>query len=221
MEPTKHPLKQIALFSELSASTLARIANVAIRRTYAEDESISVEGERYTSAYFLTSGEVGIFRIAPSGREQVLVRLGAGKAFNVVPAFQPESTNHASARALSEVTLYAVLADDLQRLIAACPDLGVALLWNFAGRLAHLTDMVESLALYSVRGRLARFLLDQADAGPLAQRWTQSEIASYLGTVREMVSRILRAFVDAGLIRIERSHIVLLDREALENEALS
>jgi CRP/FNR family transcriptional regulator len=70
-----------------------------------------------------------------------------------------------------------------------------------------------------VRGRLARFLLEQAEAGAVTRRWTQEEIAAYLGTVRDMVGRTLRAFADAGLVRLERQRIVLLDREGLEAEA--
>jgi CRP-like cAMP-binding protein len=98
---------------------------------------------------------------------------------------------------------------------------------DFADRLDHLTNLVEDLSLRTVRGRLARFLLEHAppgpsgsiDAGGVTRRWTQDEIAAHLGTVRDMVGRTLRSFGDAGLIRMDRQRIVLLDREALEAEA--
>jgi CRP/FNR family transcriptional regulator len=66
---------------------------------------------------------------------------------------------------------------------------------------------------------LARFLIEQADAGTLSRGWTQDEIAAHLGTVRDMVSRTLRAFNDAGLIHSQRQSILLLDRRGLEEEA--
>ncbi|MEA3396118.1 MAG: helix-turn-helix domain-containing protein [Chloroflexota bacterium] len=50
-------------------------------------------------------------------------------------------------------------------------------------------------------------------------RWTQEEIAAQLGTVREVVSRTLRAFVKEGVIKMERQHISVLDLEALERAA--
>jgi CRP/FNR family transcriptional regulator len=93
------------------------------------------------------------------------------------------------------------------------------ILRDFADRLAHLTDLVADLSLHSVRARLARFLLEQAAGGQITQRWTQDAIAAHLGTVRDMVGRSLRAFADAGLIRLARNRIVLLDREGLEKEA--
>ncbi len=50
-------------------------------------------------------------------------------------------------------------------------------------------------------------------------RWTQEEIGTQLGTVREMVSRTLCVFVKVGLIKIERQHITVLDSETLKCEA--
>ena len=47
------------------------------------------------------------------------------------------------------------------------------------------------------------------------------DIWAHLGTVRDMVGRTLRSFADAGLLRMDRDHIVLLDREGLETEAES
>jgi hypothetical protein len=58
-----------------------------------------------------------------------------------------------------------------------------------------------------------------AEADRVTRRWTQEEIAAHLGTVRDMVGRTLRAFADAGLVRMERQCIMLLDREGLEAEA--
>jgi len=100
------------------------------------------------------------------------------------------------------------------------------MLREFANRLDHLTNLVEDLSLRTVRGRLARFLLEHAPAGPsettnasgVTLRWTQDEIAAHLGTVRDMVGRTLRSFGDAGLVRMDRQRIVLLDREGLEAE---
>ncbi|MCX7681175.1 MAG: helix-turn-helix domain-containing protein [Anaerolineae bacterium] len=75
-----------------------------------------------------------------------------------------------------------------------------------------------------MRGRLARFLLEHVEEGKgkpeaVSRRWTQEEIAAQIGTVREVVGRTLRAFARAGLLKVERHRIVLLDREGLEEEA--
>jgi len=227
METTVQALRRNSLFASLPDKTLARVANVVIRRTYAPGETVIFEGDPCQAAYFVAEGQVRVYRLSPAGREQVLVRLGPGQAFNTAPPFKPHGVNHATVQALTPATLYAITCKDFHRLVGECPEVALAILQDFAGRLDHLTNLVEDLSLRTVRGRLARFLLEHAstelsgtaEASEVTQRWTQEEIAAHLGTVRDMVGRTLRAFTDAGLVRMERQRIMLLDREGLEAEA--
>jgi CRP/FNR family cyclic AMP-dependent transcriptional regulator len=219
MEAKPAALRRIILFADLSDDALSHIARVAAPRTCGQGEMIILEGEPCRAAYFVTAGQVRAYRNSPSGREQVLMQLGAGQAFNLVPLFHGQGLNHASVQAITPVTLEVISREDLQQLVRESPELALALLHDLAQRLNHLTDLVESLSLRTVRGRLARFLLDHVEENTVSRRWTQDEIAARLGTVRDMVGRTLRAFADAGLVRMERDHIVLLDRAGLESEA--
>lgn len=212
-------LRQFDLFAHLSNTALERIDDVIVERTFAPDTLIVVEGDPCDAAYFVASGEVQVYRMSSQGRQQVLVRLGPGQSFNVVPVFEANGEARASVVTLTDTTLFVVRKDDFLRTIHTCPELAMVILRDFASRLTHLTDLVEDLALRSVRGRLARFLLQQADGEHLTQRWTQDDIAAQLGTVRDMVGRSLRSLIDAGMIRIERGRIILQNREALELEA--
>ncbi len=212
-------LRNISLFADLSGDALACVARVVVRRAYAPDETIIVASLPCQAAYFIAEGQVRVYRISPDGREQVLARLGPGQSFNTVPPFQPHGVNHATVQAITATTLYAISGDDLCWLVGEWPELALAILQDFADRLDHLTDLVEDLSLRTVRGRLARFLLERAEVDAVTRRWTQAEIAAHLGTVRDMVGRTLRAFADAGFVQMERQRIVLLDREGLEAEA--
>jgi len=71
------------------------------------------------------------------------------------------------------------------------------------------------LSLYAVRARLARFLIELADLTPSTAGWTQDEIAAHIGTVRDVVGRLLRDFEGAGLIQRQQGKIILLNREKL------
>jgi CRP/FNR family transcriptional regulator len=219
MEITAQALRRIPLFRSLSDDALARMARMVHARTAVPGETIIFEGDSCEAAYFIAEGQVRVSRLSRSGREQVLARLGSGQAFNTVPPFQPNGVNHATVEALTPATLYVITSDDFRRLVGECAELALVVLRDFADRLDHLTDLVEDLSLHTVRGRLARFLLEHAEAEGVSRRWTQEEIAAHLGTVRDMVGRTLRAFADAGLVRMERERIFLLDREGLEAEA--
>lgn len=218
MTRARTALRAVALFAGLSETALRQVAQVAVMRTYAPGELLLLEGDPGKTAYFIIAGEVRIYRLAPNGREQVLTLLGPGHSFNTVTAFSSANAP-ANAETMTETTLFAIPGSDLQRLAQTCPEFALALLRDFADRLTHLTDLAADLGLRSVRGRLARFLLEQGEGATLTRRWTQDEIAAQLGTVRDVVGRTLRAFVAAGLIRVDRDRIALLDRAALEREA--
>jgi CRP/FNR family cyclic AMP-dependent transcriptional regulator len=218
-EPTTQALRRISLFADLSDEALARVARAAYARTYAAGEVVMFEGDPCEAVYFVLEGQVRVYRLSAAGREQVLTRLGPGSTFNTVPPFESGSVNHATVEAVTPVSLCIMTSEDFLRLVGECTELALAILRDFATRLDHLTNLVEDLSLHTVRGRLARFLLEHADVGGVTRRWTQEEMAAHLGTVRDMVGRTLRAFADAGLVRMDRQRIVLLDREGLEAEA--
>jgi CRP/FNR family transcriptional regulator len=121
--------------------------------------------------------------------------------------------------AVSEVTLYSIPCRQFHRILRQHQEVAVAVSEHLAGEVRRLSDMVESLALHTVRTRLARFLLSTVEDTDSPRRWTQEEIAAHIGTVREMVGRSLRAFADEGWIRRQRGRIAIVDRQGLEHEA--
>jgi len=123
--------------------------------------------------------------------------LGPGDTFNDV-AVLDGGPNPASAAAITDALLWVIMRDEMQRLAQVYPVLAWALIESIARRARHLVAMVEYLSLRSVKSRLARLLLNEAEraakAGELdrSQMVTQSEMAARLGTVREIIGRALR-----------------------------
>ena len=194
-------LSGIKLFRDLSTSTQDKVAQVCIQRSYGRGELIQIAGDPCEAVYFIRSGVVQVLRSSPEGREQVMVTLSAGDMFNAIPPLTDQAVNRGTVRALSDVNLIAMRVDDYHTLLENNNEFANLMLKEFAHRLSHLTDLVENLALYPVRARLARFLLKEADQPEIHTAWTQDEIAAQLGTVRDVIGRTLRAFEDAGYLR--------------------
>jgi CRP/FNR family transcriptional regulator len=149
-----------------------------------------------------------------------LRRLEPGGTFNDV-AVLDGGPNPASAAATADTTLLVFSRADIRRLAEAYPALAWAFIESIARRARHLVEMVEDLALRSVKARLARLLLAEAErsAGQgeicRGQMMTQAEMAARLGTVREIVGRALRELADERLIALDRHRIVIADRAGL------
>jgi DNA-binding GntR family transcriptional regulator len=86
----------------------------------------------------------------------------------------------------------------------------------------YLVSLVTDLSLRPVTGRLARLLLDDAVDDVLERpRWyTQAELAGRLGTVPDVVQRVLRGMENDGYIVVDRNQIHIVDRQALTEIAL-
>jgi len=88
-------------------------------------------------------------------------------------------------------------------------------------RVQFASEIVEKLAFQPLTGRVARLLLEQFPAGQnvVPRHLTLDEMASRVGTTREMVCRILYRFAEAGAIQINRTEFVFTDRDILESYA--
>ena len=213
-------LERIGLFSGLSAIGQCTLSAVATVRTYEDGQLIVLEGDGDAPVFFVLCGTVRVYRTNMEGREQNLIHLHAGDGFNMPAAFVDHGMTPASAVAIGAVELLAISGPDFRRIASETPEIALAVLSDLAQKLHHLTNLSHDLGLRSVRGRLARFVLEYAqgkEQSPI--RWTHQEIAAQIGTVREVVSRTLRAFVKEGLIEMQRHRMVVRDVDALTNEA--
>jgi CRP/FNR family cyclic AMP-dependent transcriptional regulator len=212
-------LGSVPYFAHLDAATLEAVASGAFRRPSAKDQMIFLEGEPCAGLWVVEKGRVRLLRLSTEGREQVVKLLGPGEFFNEVAVLDGGS-NPVSAVAAMESILWVVERDTMLDLLERYPALAAGVIENLASRARHLLALVEDLSLRTVRARLAKLLLAQAGGSSEAhRRLTQQEMAAQVGTVREMVSRVLRGFEEEGLIRFERHRLIVVDREGLEKEA--
>jgi len=212
-------INQIAIFSSLDSETRLAIAQRAFTRRLPAGFTLLTEGMPAESCYFIVTGEVRALRMNTDGRVQVLARFSAGDPINIISLLTEEKTNRATIEVLSPTSVLILQTADFDFLISNYTDFSNLILRQLAARLSKITDLAADLSLYAVRARLARFLIELADFTPSPSGWTQDEIAAHIGTVRDVVGRLLRDFESAGLILRQRGQIILLDRDHLSEIA--
>lgn len=218
-------LKGAPLFAALTDAEIESLATRAVVRSYAAGESLFSEGDPCAGLYLIASGRVRIYKASPSGREQVLAVEGPGTSIAELPVF--DGGNYpASAAALQPTDLLFVSRKDFRNVCLERPEVALKVLQVVGGRLRRLVGIIEELSFTTVRHRLISWLLRQAktqgDRGPVVLlSSSQQELASQIGTVRELVSRNLARLQAQGFISIGGREVTILDEAGLEADLSS
>jgi CRP-like cAMP-binding protein len=211
------------LFAALSESELQSLAQRAVEKRYDTDEMLFREGEECAGMFLIVQGNVKIFRTSPTGREVMLSIESAPTTVAELPLFDG-GPYPASVRVMEPLVTLFINKSDFKQVCRQYPDVALKVLAVVGRRLRQLVGLVEAITFGSVTQRLARLLLDAANtagAESFDLPVTHQEIASRLGTVREVVSRNLARFRAQGLIRIHDRQVEIVNRPGLEQEAES
>lgn len=212
----------IPLFASLDAHGRARLQAAAHRHCYQAGAAIFNEDEACAGFHIVAEGLVRLYRINPEGRLHTLSLLRPPSIFNEVAAVDGGS-NPFNAVAVTYAEVLVISHDKMMNLLAA----DRILLANTVQALAHLNrdylERLEDMTFRTIPSRLAKlFLHETAYGDQIAEKpsqLTQEEMASILGTTREVVGRALRALLNAGLLRKQGRHVYIVDRAGLEHLA--
>jgi CRP-like cAMP-binding protein len=214
-------LATIPLFSGLHRDELAKFAELTRERAYPKGSVILFQDDPGDSLFVLRQGRVKVVLIGEDGREVILGVLEPGAHFGEL-ALIDDQPRSAHVIAMDDAQLLILRREDFRRRVEANPTIAWALLTELSRRLRRADQKIGGLVLLDVPGRIARLVLDLADeaGSPTIEKpLTHQTIAQMIGASRETVSRAMKEFQDAGLIRVERRRIAVGDRDALEKRA--
>ena len=164
----------------------------------------------------LLSGSIKVVKSAPSGRELLLYRVAPGGSCVISSSCLLGHTSY-TARGIAEMPLQMLMlpAIRFESLMASSASFRDFVFHLLADRLAELMQLVEEVAFQRLDQRLAKLLLGKSDPILLSHQ----ALAEELGSVREIVSRLLKAFSDQGLVILGREQISVSDRQGLQQLA--
>lgn len=161
-------------------------------------------------------GEIKVSRTSTQGRELELYRVVPGEMCLVSSAclFVGQAFN---ARGITtQATRLVLMPAPVFRLAMADEPFRDFVLGLFATRMSDLTGLIEAVAFQRLDSRLAATLLGHGNQ----LRATHQVLADELGTVREIVTRLLHRFERAGWVELSRECITIRDSVALRQVAM-
>lgn len=163
----------------------------------------------------LLDGDIRVYLTSLAGREVTLYRISGGDSCVLTTSCLLGNERYpALGITESDVTALAIDKRRFEAVMDASATFRQFVFSKFSGRLAELIQRMDAVTFMPIDQRLAEVLLRDAEAGRPTLA-THQDLATELGTAREVVSRHLKRFESEGLIRIGRGRVTVLDRDAL------
>ena len=209
-------LARFPLFADLPAALLEEL--LAVSQEIRVPAGTVLFDERQPCAGFplVLEGDIRVTRAAPSGRGILLYRVAPGEGCILSGGcLLGNSAYSASGVAETDVVLLRIPPALFQKLMVESEPFRRFVFGMYGERLSEVMELVEAVAFQRLDARLAQLLIRR---GPVLHATHQS-LADELGSVREIVSRLLRSFEDRGWVRLERERVTVLDLKALAAHA--
>jgi CRP/FNR family transcriptional regulator, cyclic AMP receptor protein len=222
-EDTLELLARVPAFETLEPDDLRRVAEVAVRRSFAPGQVMFREGDPSNTCYVVRSGLARAVRDHADGRSITLAEFGPGDFFGELAMFDDERRS-ATVEAIDQLEVVGIAGLDMRRLVREHGDIALGVVVGLGRRLRGANDRVARQSFQTVQSRVAGALAElversrdgEAPGVDVLVTVTQAEIARLAGSSRESASRFLAVLERAGVIEQGRGRILVRRPEALE-----
>lgn len=214
-------LRTFPAVRELSPELHEQLRDTAIPLSLPAGVVAFEEGSECSAFPLLTKGRIRVTKPAPNGREIALYRVDPGDTcvlnLNCLLEGSRLAARGTVSRDCEGISIPQLV---FFRLMNEAIGFRLWIFRSLSGRVLDLMELISEIAFHRLDQRLARLLGARSEESPdRVVRRTHQDLADELGSVREIVSRILGSFADSGYVRLERGQIHVLDPEGLRRVA--
>ena len=210
---TKRLFDLYPLLSEVNPELLAHALTEAKFVTLKAGMPVFEELQPCDAFPFILSGNIRVYKQSVNGRELTLYNVTSGEACVVTAGcLLGDEPYNAAGLVKTDATLVMMTATAFESLLSA-RGFREFIFSLFSKKILELMQLVEEVAFQKLDKRLASLLLRRGRYLKVSHQ----ELADELGTVREMITRLLKSFSDTGLITLGRERIEILDESALKS----
>lgn len=213
-------MESLAATVDHSAEFMHELARLGETRTWEPGATVVTQGEPADCMYLVHEGELRAVIAGEGGRLVELNALGPGEFFGEL--MLSGERRSATVQVTRRARLTRVTRVEVERVLAARPDLAFHLIQRLGERVRALAGTVANLASADVYGRLVGLfdaLAVEGEAGPhgtvtrhVPGPLSQQRIAERVGASKAMVNRLLQDLERGGYIEVTRERIALLKR---------
>ncbi|WP_428910183.1 Crp/Fnr family transcriptional regulator [Niallia sp. Krafla_26] len=194
----------VPIFNHLESEQMDEIMKTVRSASFKKGEIVYHTGDESDSLYIVNKGKIRIYRLSESGKEQLVRMLNPGDFTGELALFQ-NGVHEAYAEAVVDTEVCLIKRDDLQDFLLKYPSIALKILTEFSNRLQQSEKQTTAMATEKVETRIALFLADCSERNNGSREFvlpmTKKDLASYLGTTPETVSRRLADLEGQGLIK--------------------
>jgi CRP-like cAMP-binding protein len=211
------------ILSVLSDEDRRALLTTARRRRFARNEVIFHEGDPGETLHLVDKGHVAIRVTTPLGDVATVRVLRPGDFFGELAVISPAPRN-ATAVALDPTETLVVHRDEFQQLLDEQPSVQAVLVEALVTEVRRLAVQLLDALYVPVERRVWRRLLELeavfAGSSPTTViSLTQEDLAQVVGTTRPTMNRLLRDGEEAGILRVSRGRVEIVDRDQLARRA--
>ncbi len=218
-------LQKNALFSSLPERELQSLVDETCRLKLNQDEILFIQGDPAEHFYWLASGMLKLYRIAPSGDEKVIEIIQPGQTFAEAIMFmdQQQARFPVSAQMIAKGEVWRFNNRQFLDLLGQSVDSCFRMMANMSQRLHQHIKEIDRLTLQTASERVINYLLQELaklgdDHHDLKLNISKQMLAAQLSIKPETLSRTLGRLSREGLICSQGSTIKVIDAEALRQQ---
>ena len=208
-------------WDEISADVQGYLCRHSFAMTDSKGTTIH-DGSECSGVFFIRSGCLRVYIMSENGKDITLYRLYSGDMCMLSASCVLQAiTFDVMIDAEEDSECYVISGPAFASVSESNPKIKIFSLETAISRFSDVMWVMQQILFMSMDQRLAIFLSDESkrigsDVIPL----THEQIAKYMGSAREVVTRMLKYFVNEGLVEVSRKGVKLLDKKRLEELAL-
>ena len=215
-EEFERTARALPILKKASPEFVREFQQAAFFMQIPKGHDVFIEGDHVDAIALLISGVVRVYKIGETGREITLYRFGNGESCILTANAILSQTNFPAVATVEKEAEAVMIPADTFRDWVRRSDLWREFVFDLLSqRLSTVMALVDEVAFRRMDARLAGFLMERTRISEIVHI-THQEIASELGSSREVISRLLEDLSAEGILHSTRGAIEVLDQEALQ-----